>query len=253
MRCQAGSAGFMLIARTGDREPATMKGKIGPTLFALPFFGIGVWMTWSIASQVFDAWQMQRRAPVEATLLTAGYETHSGDDTNTYETFEQYRYEFNGREFRSNRVAIGSGGDNIGEFQRDTGRRLERALARRENVTAYVDPNDPSNAVLVPDLRWGLLGFKSIFMLVFGGIGLCLLVFIFRASPGKRDASDPQYADRPWLLNDAWQTASVQSNAKSAMAFMWVFAALWILVSAPIPFLLYESAASSCCSASISC
>lgn len=217
-----------------------MKGKIGPTLFALPFFGIGVWMTWSISASVFDAWQMQSWAPVEATLVQAGYETHSGDDSDTYEAYADYTYVFGNREFQNNRVSISGGGDNIGEYQRNTGRRLERSLARGEKVTAYVNPDDPSQAILDPTLRWGLIGFKSIFMLVFGGIGLGMLIYIFRASSEEKDASSPQYSGSPWLLNDAWQTATIRSNARNAMWFTWGFAALWNLISAPIPFLLYE-------------
>lgn len=217
-----------------------MKGKIGPTLFALPFFGIGVWMTWSIASNVFDAWQIGTWTPVEATLSRAGYETHSGDESDTYEAYADYSYFYNGREYRNDRVAISGGGDNIGDFQKRTGRRLESALRRGETVTAWVNPGDPSSAVLEPALRWELLGFKAIFMLAFGGIGLGMLIYIFRASTEEKDASEPRYEDKPWLLNDAWQGDAIRSNAKSAMWFTWGFAALWNLISSPIPFLLQE-------------
>jgi hypothetical protein len=217
-----------------------MKGKIGPTLFALPFFSIGVWMTWSIAANLFDAWQMQRWTRVDATLMRAGYETHSGDESDTYEAYAEYSYVFDDREYRNDRVAISSGGDNIGEYQRSTGRRLERSFRRGDKVTAYVNPDDPSEAILDPRLRWGLIGFKSIFMLVFGGIGLGMLIYILRTSTEEKDASSPQYSASPWLLNDAWQTATIRSNAINAMWFTWSFAALWNLISAPIPFLLYE-------------
>lgn len=197
-------------------------------------------MTWSIASNVFDAWQISSWTPVEATLSKAGYETHSGDESDTYEAYADYSYFYNGREYRNDRVAISGGGDNIGEFQRRTGRRLESALRRGEPVTAWVNPDDPSVAVLDPALRWELLGFKAIFMLAFGGIGLGMLIYIFRASTDEKDASEPRYRDQPWLLNDAWQGDAIRSNAKSAMWFTWGFAALWILISSPIPFLLHE-------------
>ena len=36
-----------------------MKGKIFLFLFALPFFGVGVWMAFSIGSALTDAWVMQ--------------------------------------------------------------------------------------------------------------------------------------------------------------------------------------------------
>jgi hypothetical protein len=76
-----------------------MKGKILLSLFALPFFGTGVWMTWSIGSTFFDAYRMQNWIPVEAQLSAGGYETHSGDDSNTYEAFAEYAYRYDGRLF----------------------------------------------------------------------------------------------------------------------------------------------------------
>ncbi len=74
-----------------------MKGKIILLLFALPFFGVGVWMTYSISGNLSNAWQMKQWQSVEATLTRAGYETHSGDDSDTYEAYAEYRYSFGGQ------------------------------------------------------------------------------------------------------------------------------------------------------------
>ena len=60
-----------------------MKGKIFMFLFALPFFGIGVWMGYSAGANLVDAWQMKQWVQVQGTLTRAGYETHSGDDSDT--------------------------------------------------------------------------------------------------------------------------------------------------------------------------
>ncbi len=53
-----------------------MKGKIFLFLFALPFFGVGVWMGYSAGSNLVDAWQMKQWVAVQGTLHRAGYETH---------------------------------------------------------------------------------------------------------------------------------------------------------------------------------
>ena len=45
-----------------------MKGKIFMILFALPFFGIGVWMGYSVGTHLYDAWQVQSWAPVPDPL-----------------------------------------------------------------------------------------------------------------------------------------------------------------------------------------
>ncbi|MGI9270702.1 MAG: hypothetical protein ACR2QT_02935, partial [Woeseiaceae bacterium] len=44
----------------------------------------------------------------------------------------------------------------------------------------------------------------------------------------------------PWLLNDDWQSSTIRSSSKSSMYGAWIFAAIWNLISAPLPFVLYD-------------
>ena len=208
-------------------------------MFALPFAGVGVWMLWSIGSTVIDAWDMNSWLPAEAHVISAGYTTNSGDDTDTYEAYAQYRYYWNGETFTGDRVSISSGGDNIGDYQTETGRRLSAAQRSGQPITVYVNPAQPSEAIVNRDIRWGMIGFKSIFVFVFGGVGFGLIYAAFR-TPKKTDATLPQYVDTPWLLNDKWQTDTIRSSSKATMWAAWGFALFWNLISAPLPFVLFD-------------
>jgi hypothetical protein len=86
-----------------------MKGRILGSLFALPFFGVGVWMLWSISSTMFDASQMASWTQVEARLSSAGYETHRGDDSDTYQAYAKYTYTYQGQTYVGHRVSISGG------------------------------------------------------------------------------------------------------------------------------------------------
>ena len=216
-----------------------MKGKVVVTLFALPFFAVGVWMLWSVSSSFHDAWRMQDWVPVDAKLVRGGYETRSGDDSDTYQAYAEYSYTFEGQRFVGERVSLSDGGDNIGDYQVDMGRRLQRTAASGGDIVIYVDPDEPQASIIDRNIRWGLIGFKSIFLFVFGGVGLGLLIFVWRATPEK-DPNQPEYKESPWLLNDAWQSSSIRSSSKTAMWGAWAFAAFWNLISAALPFLLYE-------------
>ncbi|HSM31741.1 MAG TPA: DUF3592 domain-containing protein, partial [Woeseiaceae bacterium] len=163
-----------------------MKGRVFVTLFALPFFGVGAWMLWSIGTTFHDAWRMQGWEPVPARLSAAGYETHSGDDSDTYKAYASYSYRYRGQAYHGDRVALSGGGDNIGDYQTDIGNRLSGMLARGEAVTVWVDPAAPSKSIIDRDIRWGLVGFKSIFLFVFGGVGLGLLVYTW-TPPREKD------------------------------------------------------------------
>jgi hypothetical protein len=221
-----------------------MKGRIVGSLFALPFFGVGVWMLWSVSTTFYEAWEMQRWAQVEARLITAGYETHSGDDSDTYKAYARYSYSYGGNRYTGDRVTIAGGGDNIGDYHTDMGSALSAKLARGQPVTVRVNSEEPWQSIIDPSIRWGLIGFKSIFVFVFGGVGLGLLVFIWKA-PKDKDASLPQYKDAPWLLNHDWQTPTIRSSSRAAMWGAWVFAAFWNLISSVTPFMAYKEVTES--------
>ena len=148
-----------------------MKGKIVVSLFALPFFGVGVWMLWSIGTLFADAVRMADWVPVPAFVSSGGYETHSGDDSSTYKAYGEYYYEFDGRGYYGSRVSIAGGADNIGDFQQDLGRMLGIARAQGQTITVYVDADAPTDSIIDRSVRWGLVGFKSIFLIVSGGFG----------------------------------------------------------------------------------
>ena len=193
-----------------------MKGKILVSVFGLPFFGVGVWMLYTVSSALVDAGQMQDWVHVEASLTRGGYETHRGDDSYTYEAYAEYNYTFQDDTYTGNRVGLSGGADNIGDYQQDTGRNLSNALSRGDAILVYVDPNEPSSSIIDRGVRWGMIGFQSIFLFVFGGIGLAILIAVWRAGPEK-DKANPRFADRPWLLDDDWQSATVRSSSKASM------------------------------------
>ena len=96
----------------------------------------------------------------------------------------------------------------------------------------------PQQSVIDRSLRWGLLGFKSIFMLVFGGVGLGLLLYVIFGT-GSKVADAGEFGSQPWLAKSDWQGPPIVSNSKSAMYGTWGFAVFWNLISAPLPFVIY--------------
>jgi hypothetical protein len=64
-------------------------------------------------------------------------------------------------------------------------------------------------------------------------------VFAIRA-PRKVDASLPEFVATPWRLNPDWHSATITSNSRVAMWGVWAFAAIWCLISAPLPFVAWN-------------
>ncbi len=216
-----------------------MKGRWFLFLFAIPFAGVAVWAGWSISTTVYDAWQMSQWPSTSATIVSGGYSSHTGEDSTTYEAYATYRYRIGVVDYSNDRVAISQGADNIGDFQQRIGRSLQTAVAEQLPMAVYYNPDDPQDSILFPELRWGLLAFKGVFLLVFGGFGFGAMYFSLRAGAPK-DPEDPAYTDAPWLANDNWQGAAIRSGSRSAMFASLGFAAFWNLVSMPLPFLLFD-------------
>jgi len=216
-----------------------MTRKIFATLFALPFAGVGVFMLWSIGVTLADSWRTEQWVPVNARVLDGGYTTNSGD-SDTYRAYARYQYTFGGETFVNDRVALTSSGDNIGSFQQESGRRLSRAAASGETIVVYVDPEQPANSIIFRNIRWGMVGFKMIFVVVFGGIGMLLLIAIWLPRAPETDQSDPEYQASPWLLNKHWQSATIRSSSKKTMWNAWAFTLLWNAISAALPFIVYS-------------
>lgn len=201
------------------------------TLFGLPFFCVGAGvLLFSIMPTLYDAARMASWPETPATLLQAQLVTSHSNKSTTYRVEAEYRYNIDGRDYHGSRVAIGAGGDNVGDFQQTLGGRLENAYRIGQTVSVWYDPANPADAVLNRDIRWGLLGFKSIFVILFGGVGFALIYFGLR---GVKTAAAPASGAQPWLQRPEWQGGVIRSGEKTGMYFAWGFAVFWNLISTP--------------------
>lgn len=221
------------MPRKPTRNTSSAKtGRWALTLFALPFAAVGVGLLLlSVLPTLYDWVRMQSWQPVDATLQAATLHSHSGK-SRTYSVSARYRFVVAGQEVESRRVAITEGADNIGDFQQRLGARLERARAQGQTVRAWVNPADASDAVIDRSLRWGLLAFKMVFVLVFGSVGVGLIVFTWRYRP-EPDAGSAAHA-RPWLVHSAWAGNQIRSNKRLEVKVLWGFAIAWNLVALPM-------------------
>lgn len=208
--------------------PSARSGRWFATLFALPFAAGGIGMLLlSVLPTLYDWSRMQSWQPVDATLLSARLNEHSGK-SHTYSVSARYRFQMAGQRFESERVAISESSDNIGDFHQRLGARLERALARGQTVRAWADPANPSDAVIDRSLRGGLLAFKMVFVLMFGGFGVGLIVFAWRSRPQTAAPSDEAQAS-PWLARREWADNQIRSNKRLEVMVAWGFATVWNL------------------------
>lgn len=215
--------------------PKRTAGRGLATLLSLPFAlgGLGL-LFFLVIPTVHDWARMTRWVPVQAELVEARL-TMTRGSSGTFLPVARYRYRFEGVDHESRRVAIGARADNIGDFQRDLGRVLERSLAAGRPVTAWVNPAAPHEAVLDRSLRVPLLLFQLLFVLLFGGFGLGLLWFIWRKPRPMPMASGAEA--KPWLARRDWAENRIRSSKRVELYVLWGMCIFVNLLSAPLLFL----------------
>lgn len=221
----------------------TLKGRLFLLLFSLPFAGVGIGMLFlSVLPSLYEWQQMKSWPQVQAQLLEARLTTNRGDESDTYQATARYSYRYQMVDYTGTRVAIMSGSDNIGHFHQTLAAQLELALHSQQPVPAWINPDSPTEAVLNRDMRWGLLGFKMIFVLAFGGVGIGLLIAAFKAKAGAAD--HPGGTAKPWLAQQEWTSNQISCNSKNTLWFTWGFTLLWNLISLPAALAIPEEFAS---------
>lgn len=205
-------------------------------LFSLPFAatGIGI-LCFGIMPIIYDWYRMQTWQPVDAHLTMADVEINRSDDSIMYKAIAGYRYIFAGKDYVSERVAIESGGDNIGRFQEDLGYSLKQAYQQQKPIRIWVNPEAPTEAIIDRSLRLSIIGFKMIFVITFGGFGCGLLYFCLRKTAKWTVSATP---NTPWLTKPEWATNRITSNQKTTLWFAWIITAFWNLISFPVLFVI---------------
>lgn len=118
-------------------------------------------------SLVSEVRAMQTWPTVSATLTSAALETSAR--RGSVRAVATYTYVVDGQTYTGSR-ATPYNGDSIGGFQQRIAGDLQARLARHETVAAHVDPADPHRSVLVPTLRWEIVGLDVVAVIVFGGV-----------------------------------------------------------------------------------
>ena len=203
-------------------------------LFALPFAAVGVVMAYLTAAAVVEWASMQSWVEVEAHIDSVALQQNHDSDSTTYEVTASYRYTFEGRDYQGTRVGIHSGSDNIGDYHEATYAALSDYRGR--TFRCFVDPDAPSHAILDRDLRWGLLGFYMLFVVLFGGAGFGLMAAgVYGAKKQKREqALAAQHPNEPWLQNEDWADGRIRSSTKAAFIGAAIFAGVWNVISMPV-------------------
>jgi len=158
-------------------QPISLSGKIQVTLFALIFAiaftagGVAAGVL-PMYKQLSGWWKASSYVPVSARVLSAELETHGGEST-TYRTRAEFSYQYQGQSYLSHRINLFEGGhDNVGSYQEDIYRELRQARDNFSQVTLWINPRQPDQAVYDRTIRWKMILFLIPFAVLFPAVGI---------------------------------------------------------------------------------
>jgi hypothetical protein len=197
-------------------------------VFASIFAAVGVGALGSMGYDVVCSLSMRNWEETPAKIVDSKLESDS-DGNTTYRAAAQYEYTYCGRQYTGDRVEIHGSGDSIGSFQQQAHRELSEHQKSGRPFRCYVNPANPSEAVLYRDLRWELLGFKSLFVVAFGGFGggLMAALAITRRRARQKAAFGALHPDQPWLFRKDWADGRIKSSDKIAVLWPVAAALFW--------------------------
>ena len=179
---------------------------------------------------------MQSWIETPALIKHAELQVIHGEGT-TYKVVAAYDYKFAGQKLKGERVGMGSGSDSIGSFQHVAYQELKRHRDQKKPFHCYVNPRQPSEAVLYRHLRGEMLSFYTGFATVFGSVGLGLMTVVATAArrkPVMRKEGVP--ADAPWKVRADWESGLIPASSVSSVAIVMlaVLALYWSIAILPL-------------------
>lgn len=164
-----------------------------------------------------------RKTP--CVVVASRVRSHRGDDRPTYSVDILYAYEVGGREYRSGRYGF-FGGSSSGHSGKAA---IIKQHPPGKKAVCYVDPADPTEAVLERGATWHLLG--GLIPLVFVLVGAGGLLYIRRHAPTRGEPT-PQAEWLPTAADAASGlpgpvTLGAASSPLKKLAVAVVFAAFW--------------------------
>ncbi len=209
------------------------------TLFSLPFIAAGIFSFYTIVTTVYAWYEVQSWEETPVRILEVELIKKRNGDGSAYDVTARYEYTYHGNEFSGETVDCYKGSDNIGTYHQDVHAELLSHKNSGQLFRCYVNPGDPSKAVLYRTFRFELIGFTLVFVLLFGGVGIYLIT---AAQIGKKRLQEEwerrqQYPDEPWHWEKGPPFNRFTCTTKQKLYKAAFFALFWNVMSAPIWFL----------------
>ena len=215
-------------------------------LFCIPLIGVGIAMGYTSISclikwQAMKSW-VEVPAIIQNTHLNVKQERSSEGGTSTsYKVTASYSYTYKDNSYIGSQVTMHTGSNSF-PFHKKIYEELIQCKNSGKPFHCYVNPQNPSEAILFRTPRWEVIYTYFCITIMFGGVGCVLLLVSLRNRKIKQheDQLKSLYPDEPWRWKIDWQDGRILSHSKLKAAHITGGVIIWNLVSSLACFIIYE-------------
>ena len=209
-------------------------------LICIPFAGVGTGMGYATISSLIKWQEMKSWEEVPAFIQQTNLDVKSDSDSTSYKVTANYTYNYEGQSYIGSRVTMHSGSDSF-SYHREIYKELSKYKGSGQTFPCFVNPENPSEAILFRVPRWEKVYSYFAIMLLFGGVGLVLFYKGLRNRHTKQqeDKFRAHYPSEPWLWKKEWRDGQISSHSKLKMANAIAFAIIWNIMASLGWFFLY--------------
>jgi len=185
-------------------------------IFGLIFFLVGIGAAYSsFGSMTVKYFSSANWKQVPANISSIELKRNYGEST-TYSIKARYFYSYKGNH-QSSDVSLNNSSDNIGDYWQTLYRKLKQDQAN-DRAHAWVNPNNPNEALLDRTFRWAKVAFGGIFLFMFGGFGFGAMWLSLKATkPVEQERQEAR-------------VNGISSNEKTGFWFLFIFACPFLLI-----------------------
>ncbi len=205
------------MAINKSRNPA--EASLVLVVFGIPFalVGLGV-LLWGL-SMIRDHYRMKSWQKAPATITQVQFDERRGSKGGrTWIVTGSYKYVWEGRPYRGNRIVVESGSTSEHAFWRGLYDDLERARKERKTYDILVNPADPTESIVVNRFSITMM-ILPCFGLVFliAGLGIMRHGYNEYRQAGRSTAQAERFPQQPWRRDDLGLGFRIHEGALSKM------------------------------------
>jgi ankyrin repeat protein len=217
-----------------------MKSKIGVLLFSAVFMlGFGAGGFFAGIVPLWDAfqtkWRVSNLVAVQASVVDV---RHSRSGKGSSAVRARYTYFWQGTRYASEQISLQQGprsSDNLSDWHERWFETLKQVQTNQSTITAWIDPNNPSDAVIDKEVRWAKVWFAIPFATLFTGVGLAAGYIFFATLLGWRKSEKKLSSALEPVTHNA---PIIRANFGGGLFF---FGVIWSLLVVPICVMIWSS------------